>query len=238
MRVLARIYLRQRCFDGSVKLFKITARCSGAPGFFRRKIPHSSAYTMSEKAIRFRHPDYNPDWAQKLISSSMSRHLSTRNISSKSMHAFLSNLANRQTDKQTWAKTCTSSSVGGTKWSFMSLFAVYRSDRSIGEHIDHLGRDCRACRSCHSASSLSLRLRPVRHTHGCDGICRRCVQHSVSLFSHSSHVLCLRHAFLEGDDIVFFVKPVKCQSVQSQVWKQTPPPSGGTLYYTSATVWL
>jgi len=95
----------------------------------------------------------------------------------------------------------------------MSLFAVYRSDRSIGQHIDHLGRDCRACRSCHSASSLSLRLRPVRHTHGCDGICRRCVQHSVSLFSHSSHVLCLRHAFLEGDDIVFFVKPVKCQSL-------------------------
>ena len=31
----------------------------------------------------------------------MSRHLLTRNISSKSMHAFLSNLANRQTDRQT-----------------------------------------------------------------------------------------------------------------------------------------
>ena len=29
------------------------------------------------------------------------------------MHAFLSNLANRQTDKQTRAKTCTSSFVGG-----------------------------------------------------------------------------------------------------------------------------
>jgi len=52
-----------------------------------------------EKGIRFRHPDYDPDRAQKLISSSVSRHLSTRNISSKSMHAFLSNLANRQTDK-------------------------------------------------------------------------------------------------------------------------------------------
>ena len=70
-------------------------------GFSRRKIPRSSAYTISEKAIRFRHPDYNPDWAQKLISSSMSRRLSTRNISSKYMHAFLSNLANRQTDRQT-----------------------------------------------------------------------------------------------------------------------------------------
>jgi len=68
-------------------------------GFSRRKIPRCSAYTISEKAIRFRHPDYDPDRAQKLISSSMSRHLSTRNISSKSMHAFSSNLANRQTDK-------------------------------------------------------------------------------------------------------------------------------------------
>jgi len=29
------------------------------------------------------------------------------------MHAFLSNLANRQTDRQTWAKTFTSSFVGG-----------------------------------------------------------------------------------------------------------------------------
>jgi len=35
----------------------------------------------------------------------MSRHLSTRNISSKSMQAFLSNLANRQTDRQTNKQT-------------------------------------------------------------------------------------------------------------------------------------
>jgi len=56
---------------------------------------------------QFRHLDYNPDRAQKLISSSMSRHLSTRNISSKSMHAFLSNLANRQTDKRTRANAFT-----------------------------------------------------------------------------------------------------------------------------------
>jgi len=60
-----------------------------------------AAYTISVKAIRLRHPDYNPDRVQKLISSSMSRHLSTRNISSKPMHVFLSNLANRQTDRQT-----------------------------------------------------------------------------------------------------------------------------------------
>jgi len=57
--------------------------------------------TLWEKAIRFRHPDYDPDRAQKLISSSMSRHLSTHNISSKFINAFLSNLAHRQTDRQT-----------------------------------------------------------------------------------------------------------------------------------------
>ena len=51
--------------------------------------------------FRFRHPDYDLDWAQMLISLSMSRHLSTRKISSKSMHAFFSNLASRQTDRQT-----------------------------------------------------------------------------------------------------------------------------------------
>jgi len=84
-------------------------------GFSRRKIPRSMTYTIAEKAIRFRHPDYNPDRAQKLISSSMSRHLSTRNISAKSMHAFLRNLANRQTDRQTLAYAFTSSFVGGNK---------------------------------------------------------------------------------------------------------------------------
>jgi len=60
-----------------------------------------AVHTQWEKRIRFRHPDYDPDRAQKLTSSSMSRHLSTRKMSSKSMHAFLSNLANRQTDRQT-----------------------------------------------------------------------------------------------------------------------------------------
>jgi len=35
----------------------------------------------------------------------MSRHLSTRNVSSKSMHAFLSNLSHRQTDRQTERQT-------------------------------------------------------------------------------------------------------------------------------------
>ena len=101
-----RIYLRQRCFDAS----KPRVAASTGPntstymGFSRRnKIPRCrvAVHTLWEKGIRFRHPDYDPDRAQKLISSSMSRRLSTRNISSKSMHAFLSNLAHRQTDKQT-----------------------------------------------------------------------------------------------------------------------------------------
>ena len=51
--------------------------------------------------------------AQKFISSFMSRRLSTLNISSKSMHVFLSNLANRRTDRQTLANAFTSSLVGG-----------------------------------------------------------------------------------------------------------------------------
>ena len=79
-------------------------RCSGQyvyVKFSRRKIPHTNAYMIAEKSIRFWHPDYNPDQAQNLISSSTSRHLSTHNILSKSMHAFLSNLANRQTNRQT-----------------------------------------------------------------------------------------------------------------------------------------
>jgi len=40
-------------------------------------------------------PHYDPDRVQKLISSYVSRYLSTVTISSKSIHAFLSNLANR-----------------------------------------------------------------------------------------------------------------------------------------------
>jgi len=102
------MYLRQTLSDSSVNktILKPRLATKTTPqyvyvGFSKRKISRRSAYTISEKAIRFRHPDYNPDRAQKLISSSMSRHLSTRNISSKSMHAFLSNLANRQIDRQT-----------------------------------------------------------------------------------------------------------------------------------------
>ena len=91
-------------------------RCSGQyvyVGFSRRKILQTSAYMIAEKTIRFRHLDYNPDQARKLISSSTSQYLTTCNISSKSMHAFLSNLANRQIDRQTRAYAFTSSFVRG-----------------------------------------------------------------------------------------------------------------------------
>jgi len=83
------------------------------PIFCEKKSLGALYYTISEKAIRFRHPDYDLDRAQKLISSSMSRHLLTGNISFKYMHTFFSNLADRQTDRQTREKTCTSSFVGG-----------------------------------------------------------------------------------------------------------------------------
>jgi len=106
------MYLRQRCSDGAVNKTILKPRLAAAAGrqyiyvrFSRRKIPRSSVHTLSEKAIRFRRLDYNPDRGQKLTSSSMSRHLSTRNISSKYMHAFFSNLANRQTDRQTNKQT-------------------------------------------------------------------------------------------------------------------------------------
>ena len=118
MYSVERIYLRQRSFDASklrvaASTLKSTWRlpsCTSTCMWFsrRNKIPRCrvAMHTLWEKGIRFRRPDYEPDRAQKLISSSMSRHLSTRNInsfSSKSMHAFLSNLANRQTDKRTRA---------------------------------------------------------------------------------------------------------------------------------------
>jgi len=97
--------------------------------FSRCKIPRSMAYTISEKAIWFQRSDYNLDRAQKLISSSMSRHLWTCSISSKSMHAsrhatFHPNpcmrfwvilLTDRQTDRKTPANALTSTFVGGKK---------------------------------------------------------------------------------------------------------------------------
>ena len=92
--VFRRLKTTRCCFDGP----PIPVRAWNFPDVI--KFHCCSAYAMGE-GIRFRHPDYDADRAQKFISSSMSRHLSTRNISSKSTLAFLSNLAHRQTNRQT-----------------------------------------------------------------------------------------------------------------------------------------
>ena len=57
----------------------------------------------------------------------MSRHLSTRNISSKSMHAFLSNLANRQTDRH------------GQKHLPPPLSEVTITKQHVSQHTETLG---------------------------------------------------------------------------------------------------
>jgi len=90
-----RIYLRQLCFDASKPHIAASTgpNTTTCMGFFQRtKISRCrvAMHMLWEKGIRFRHPDCDPDPAQKLISSSMFQHLSTRNISSRSMHAFLS----------------------------------------------------------------------------------------------------------------------------------------------------
>jgi len=83
-------------------------------GFSRRnKIPCCSAYTISEKAMRFRHPDYNADRTEKLISCPCPEICRHATFHANPCTRFFSNLANRQTDKRTRAKTCTCSFVGG-----------------------------------------------------------------------------------------------------------------------------
>ena len=88
--------LRQRCSHDSRWIKPRLAATTGRANTHMWDFPdvikfRVAAYTVLEKAIRFQHPDYNPDLSQKLISSFMSRHLLTRNISSKCMHAFLIN---------------------------------------------------------------------------------------------------------------------------------------------------
>ena len=127
MHSVERIYLRQRCFDASNPRVAASMgpQYQYVHGISRRnKIPRCrvAVHTLWEKGIRFRHPDYDPDRAQKLISSSMSRNLSTRNISSKSVHAFLSNLAHRQTNAARGGKH--TSSVGGGKQQTQEYFNV------------------------------------------------------------------------------------------------------------------
>jgi len=76
------IYLQQRSSDGSVNITILKpwlALAVHRHGIFpdvkfciaaRSRLQSSIAYMISEKAVRFRHPDYDPDWAQKFISSS------------------------------------------------------------------------------------------------------------------------------------------------------------------------
>jgi len=78
------MYLQQSCSHVSVNKTILKPRVAAATGAqylqvgFRDVIKFRvAAHTISVKAMRFRHPDYNPDRALKLISSSMSRHLST-----------------------------------------------------------------------------------------------------------------------------------------------------------------
>jgi len=95
-----------------------------------------AVHTLWEKAIRFRHPDYDADRAQKLISSSMSLHLSTRKMSSKSMHAFLSDLANRQTSRAiAFTGTPTTSVVRDSEVNKIRVFRVFTYIRLI--RMDH-----------------------------------------------------------------------------------------------------
>ena len=105
--------------------FITTARSSGgAPyvGFPRRKILRSSAAQLAGslgKSANFRslyRRKQSGLWSESGSKVNQFVHVptsATRNISSKYIHAFLSNLANRQTDRQTRAKTCTSFFVGG-----------------------------------------------------------------------------------------------------------------------------
>ena len=75
------MYLRQRSSHGSrwIKPFyNLASLQRRAPNTYTWDFPDViklfvAAHKISEKAIRFRHPDYNPDGAQKLTSSSMCR---------------------------------------------------------------------------------------------------------------------------------------------------------------------
>jgi len=134
-----RIYLRQRSSDGSVNKTILKPRLALAAryvGFSRgvkfrverlskaakfrslydigesNPVPASGLWSGSDSKVnQFVHVPTSVDTQHfKSISNSTFQH-----FKSKSMHAFLNNLANRQTDKQTRAKTFTSSFVGG-KW--------------------------------------------------------------------------------------------------------------------------
>ena len=130
-----RINLRQKCSDDSVNKTVLKPPLPLAArrqyvyvGFSRHKIPRSSAARW-QPGQSWKVP------ARKLISSSMSRHLSTRNILSKSMHAFLSNLANRQTDKHGQKHVrCTSSFVGGNNNMFCGIKSYNTCSNAVFRH--------------------------------------------------------------------------------------------------------
>jgi len=70
-----RMYPRQRCFDGSLaQWIKNHCKITRATDFSDLKTSDFSdvkfgvpALTIAQKAIRFRHPDCNPDWAHQFI---------------------------------------------------------------------------------------------------------------------------------------------------------------------------
>jgi len=107
--VFRRLKTTRRCFDGC----PVPVR-----GIFPDVIKfHVAVHTLWEKVIRFPHPDYNPDRAQKLISSSCPyTSVDTQHFIQIDARVFLVILhTDRQTDRKTnagaRAKTYTSSVV-------------------------------------------------------------------------------------------------------------------------------
>ena len=98
----------------------------------------------------------------------MSRHLLTRNISSKSMHAFLSNLANRQTDKRTWAKTL-SEVITALQILFtfchLCIKCDYHADVGWNECAAHNGRCSNLCVASPNASNIPTLFHCICPTH-------------------------------------------------------------------------
>jgi len=92
--VFRRLKTTRRCFDGC----PVPVR-----GIFPDVIKfHVAVHTLWEKVIRFPHPDYNPDRAQKLISSSCPyTSVDTQHFIQIDARVFLVILhTDRQTDRQ------------------------------------------------------------------------------------------------------------------------------------------
>jgi len=168
--VFWRLKTTRRCCDGRPKPVRNTCTWD-FPYVIKFRV---AVHMISEKAIRFRHPDYDPDRAQKLTSSSMSRHLSTRKMSSKSMHAFwVILLTDRQTDIQTSREIAFTSSVLGGKncargivlfkqWSLLLTDTKHRvaslRQQSFLSNYYYCTLGWLSSNSLLSASALSIRL--------------------------------------------------------------------------------